>query len=247
TSQPNVDTLHVTTRFFPESGHMVQGIETKLAFKIADQYGRGLDAKGIVTSDLGDTLITFTPHRFGIGSFNFRPQAGRQYTATITLADGKTFSNSMPAVQEKGYVMNVTDNNDGRWKVRVQGKAQEPGQRGERVYLLVHSRQEVKLSEPGYLNFETDLVFYIDKNKLAEGISHFTLFNQNRQPVCERLVFRRPGTNTVSIKSDKENYGSREAVKLELGAQNGFSGDYSISVYLSDSLQTQGDDIASYI
>lgn len=247
TSQPNADTLHVTTRFFPESGHMVQGIETKLAFKIADQYGRGLDAKGIVTSDLGDTLVTFTPHRFGIGSFNFRPQAGRQYTATITLADGKTFSNSLPAVQDKGYVMNVTDNNDGRWKVRVQGKAQEPGQRGERVYLLVHSRQQVKLSEPGYLNFETDLVFYIEKSKLAEGISHFTLFNQNRQPVCERLVFRRPGTNAVSIKSDKENYGSREAVKLELGEQNGFSGDYSIAVYLSDSLQASGDDIASYI
>jgi hypothetical protein len=29
--------------------------------------------------------------------------------------------------------------------------------------------------------------FNIDKNKIAEGISCFTVFNSKMQPVCERL------------------------------------------------------------
>ena len=39
------DSIRVTANFFPEGGNMVQGIETKMAFQIADQNGKGFDAE----------------------------------------------------------------------------------------------------------------------------------------------------------------------------------------------------------
>lgn len=242
--------IPVSARFFPEGGNMVAGIETKLAFHIADQYGKGLDASGIITDDRGDTIQHFATHKLGIGSFNFKPLPDRQYRATILLPDGKTFHNSLPVVYENGYVINVTDNGDGRYKVRIQAKSKEPGQRGERVFLLAHTRQVLKVTEPGYINYETDLVFYIDKAKLGDGVTHITLFNKDRQPVCERLIFKKPAIKAVaSISSDKEVYEARQKVNLAITATGGeLKGtNYSIAVFQADSLQDVDQNIATYL
>lgn len=244
------DSIRVSARFFPEGGNLVAGIETKLAFHVADQYGKGLDAHGIITDDRGDTINNFSAHKFGIGSFNFKPQPERQYKATIYLPDGKSFSNSLPLAYEHGYVMNITDNKDSRLKVRIQAKGKEAGQRGEMVFLLAHTRQILKVTEPGYINYETDLVFYIDKAKLGDGVSQVTLFNKDRQPVCERLVFKKPVTKAVAnISSDKDVYETRQKVNLSInGADSGPGGtNYSIAVFQADSLQNVDDNITSYL
>lgn len=246
------DSARVTASFFPEGGNMVQGIETKIAFHIADQYGKGVDARGLIMDDKGDTIKSFSPYRFGLGNFTFKPLAGHHYKATIQLPDGRSFTNSLPEVYEYGYVMNVTDNKDGRLKVRVQAIGKEPGQRGEQVFLLVHTRQVLKVAEPGYVNYENDLVLYIDKAKLAEGVSHFTLFNKGQQPVCERLVFIWPDKGSTTIASDKNSYGKRQKINLSISSTGkekptGHT-NYSVAVFHIDSLENfEDDDIVSYL
>jgi hypothetical protein len=248
------DPIRVTANFFPEGGNLVQGIESKIAFHIADQYGKGKDAKGVVTDDLQDTITDFSTDRFGIGNFILKPMAGRTYKATILLPEGKSFASSLPAVYEFGYTMTVADNKDGRLKVAIHARGKEPGQRGENVFLLTHTRQTLKVIEPGYINYESDLVLYIDKAKLPEGISHLTLFNSVRQPVCERLVFIRPkNKNSTSISSDKKSYEKRQKVNLSIldtagDTLSSYSNNYSVAVFHLDSLQAfDQDDISSYL
>jgi hypothetical protein len=247
------DSIRVVANFFPEGGNMVQGIQTKVAFQIVDQNGNGVDANGIITNEAGDTIANFSTLRFGIGNFTFKPLAGHSYKAVVTLPDGRSFNSSLPAVYANGYVMNVTDNNDGRLKVRIQARSKEAGQRGETVFLLAHTRQQLKRVEYGFINYETDLVLYIDKAKLDHGISHLTLFNKDRQPVCERLVFTRPANLSItSIGTDKNSYEKRQQVNLSINdtVKNKLAtgANYSVSVYQSDSLQGSGEDnIASYL
>jgi len=247
------DSIRVTANFFPEGGNMVQGIESKVAFQITDQNGNGLDAKGFVTNDAGDTITRFSSYKFGIGNFTFKPLAGRTYKATILLPVGRAFTSSLPIVYDHGYVMNVTDNNDGRLKVRIQARSKEAGQRGETVFLLAHTRHQIKKSEYGFINYETDLVFYIDKATLDEGISHFTLFNKDQQPICERLVFIRPASLAITnISADKNLYDKRQLVNLSVTdtVKNELAtgANYSVAVYQLDSLQPSGEDnIASYL
>lgn len=249
----SMDSVRVMASFFPEGGNMVQGIETKLGFQIADQNGNGLDAEGFVTNNAGDTITKFASFKFGIGSFVFKPLAEQIYKATVLLPGGRAFTSLLPAVYTSGYVMNVTDNQDGRIKIRIQARSKEAGQRGETVLLLAHTRQKLKKAEYGFINYETDLVFYIDKTALDKGISHFTLFNKDRQPVCERLVFIRPGSLAVTnIGTDKNVYEKREQVNLSITdsikKNLAVEANYSVAVYQLDSLQVQGEDnIASYL
>lgn len=246
------DSIRVYANFFPEGGNLVKDIETKVAFRIAGQNGKGIDAKGIVTNERGDTIKTFSAKKFGIGAFSFKPEAGHIYKATIQLPDGKSFSSPLPVVYESGYVMNVTDNGDGRVKVIVRAKGREMEKRGENVFLLAHSRRVLKVTEGGYVNYENDLVFYIDKSKLAEGVSHLTLFNKDQQPVCERLIFKRPANKMpVNISSDKNRYETRQKVNLSISSavdNNTDKANYSIAVFQSDSLNSFDEtDIASYL
>jgi hypothetical protein len=175
--------------FLPEGGNMVDGIETKVAFRITGENGKGINAPGAITKENGDTVVKFSSYKFGIGSFTFRPAANQEYKAIIALPGGKLLTSVLPTVYENGYVMNVTDDNDGRIKIRIRIKKDESKGSGEKVFVLIHNRQVLRVAETGFVNNANELFFQVDKNKLGDGISQVTLFNKDGRPVCERLVF----------------------------------------------------------
>ncbi|MEI9912991.1 MAG: hypothetical protein WDO71_27120 [Bacteroidota bacterium] len=230
--------------FFPEGGHLVEGIETTIAFRITGKNGKGTDARGIVTDNTGDTILQFSPHRFGIGHFTFKPVAGKSYTAIILLPGGKYIHRALPVAEPFGYVMNVTDNKDGRLKVVVQAKARQTNQAGEDLFLLAHNPQSIKFSAQRYISYNNELVFYIDKVRLGEGVNHVTLFNKDQQPVCERLVFIHPSSPVpAEITSNKKVYAARQPVDLSVLLKSNTDIDAancSVSVYQLDSLQEAG-------
>src|SRR5882757_8132005 len=53
--------LKYNVAFFPEGGNLVENISSKVAFRISDQYGRGIECTGIVTEDDQDTIVRFYP------------------------------------------------------------------------------------------------------------------------------------------------------------------------------------------
>jgi hypothetical protein len=229
---------------------MVQGLENRLAFKLTDKSGRGVEGSGVVISSSGDTVSKFTTHKFGIGSFSFRPQEGQTYKAQVTTAGGDQFSQALPAAQQTGYTMGLREEKEGSLKISIQ--CNEPGQEGQMVYLLTHTRGVSKGSDKAMVLNGT-ASFYIDKSKPGEGVSQFTIFNHQGQPVCERLFFKRPsGGLTLSAHSDKEQYGTRSKVSLAIQCTgkggSATPADLSLSIFLLDSLQaSKGIDIQSYL
>jgi hypothetical protein len=92
--------------------------------------------------------------------------------------------------------------------------------------------------------------FLIEKNKLSEGISHFTLFNTSGIALAERLYFIRPASQlNLSILADKTSYGSRKKVSLELISKDekGLDIDASVSVYASGGSGSDEADIFDYL
>ena len=66
-------------QLFPEGGTLVNGIESKIGFKLSDQYGTGEDGEGYVLNDRNDTLVHFKTSKFGRGSFKITPDASMHY------------------------------------------------------------------------------------------------------------------------------------------------------------------------
>jgi hypothetical protein len=112
--------------------------------------------------------------------------------------------------------------------------------------------QTVSAAESAYISGGT-AHFKISKNALAEGTTHFTIFNDAKQPLCERLYFKRPAQQLIiTAAADQQQYNLRKKVSINLSANDAagklLNPDMSIAVYRTDSLQAiDYDDIFSYL
>jgi hypothetical protein len=245
-NKQTVPTRNYDLQFFPEGGNLVQGVQSKVAFKIVDQSGKGIDCKGSVVNKNNDTVATFQPFKFGIGNFGFTPEAGNNYKAIVKLPD-TTFTRELPAALEQGYVLRLSSTSGSQLRLSVSTNIKSAGV----VYLFVHARQISKVSERGIL-VNGAVEFNIDKNKLEDGISHITIFDQNNLPVCERLYFIQPSQKLIIQPTiEQQEITSRKKVKLTVNSidesKRSVPADISVSVYRVDSFQSnQSEAIDSY-
>ncbi len=232
-------------QFFPEGGNLIEGIKNKVAFRVVDATGMGISFNGFVISPAGDTIVSFSPLKFGLGHFTFTPKSGT-YQIIIKEKNGRISTSSLPVAQANGYTIMVTDTTQNRIKVTVRGNETNGT---TLVYLIGHTRQLINFAIVQNL-INGKISFLLDKNELGEGINHLTVFSQSLQPVCERLYFNRP-TNKINvlINSDKPVYETRDKISLQLAInneQNQFANS-SLSVFKNDALQQiKPTDIQSY-
>jgi hypothetical protein len=229
-------------QFFPEGGQLVRGLPSRVAFKVTDQYGRGVAATGTVADARGITVASFQTLKFGLGSFLLTPAATGSYTATVRLPGGATSTGKLPAVAEQGYTLLLTDESPTSLTLAV--RAQMPQATGP-LRLLAHTGQQVTATvETQFANGQA--VFQVAKRQLRPGITHFAVFN-GRQPVAERLYFRRPA-RALAIRGSASAtaYGPRSQVKVQVGTAQAAA--LSLAVYRLDSLSAGAPaDISSYL
>jgi len=234
--------------FFPEGGNLVAGIKSKVGFKAVAQNGEGADIRGVIVDQKNDTVAGFKSLKFGMGNFSFTPARGNVYRAVVTIGGHAPITKELPAINNQGYVMSVTDNGSDRLGVDVKNNENTGGN----IYLFVHTRQALKTAQSAEVNNGT-AHFSINKSDIGEGISHFTVFNTAKQPVCERLYFKRPAKQLlIGASTDAPQYGLRKKVNIAVQAKDAsgkaLNADMSMSVYRVDSLQTiEHGNIFSYL
>ena len=237
---------HFDVQFFPEGGDLVDGLQTKVAFRVINEGGAGVDFNGMIISQNNDTVARFHPAKFGIGFFLFTPDKTKQYRAVIKPADSKSITQSLPPVRDNGFVMSVSDAGTGTISVSVHTNTQDPS-----VYLFIHSQQHISAARLLSIKngaAETE----VDKSLLGDGISHITLFNNTKQPVCERLYFKEAQKKLViTADADNAQYEPRKKVTIDVLSKDKnekpMPANMSMAVFLSDSMQRQDQDIYSYL
>lgn len=223
-----------SVQFFPEGGNLVAGMESKIGFKANDQFGNLLDATGYVEDELKQRIVPFETKKFGMGQFLFKPVMGKKYHAVLMI-HGKEIFSELPNIFQQGTVMQLTENAEKQIVINVQTTYEIQG-----VNLLVHTRSALKAAVHQDL-LDGKLRFIVPDSLLGEGISAFTLFDEQYHPLCERLFFKKPSNvMQLAAQMDKETYGKRNKVNLTLNAVNNnlpTPANLSISVFLLDSLQ----------
>ncbi|MCI1188561.1 hypothetical protein MON38_14115 [Hymenobacter sp. DH14] len=235
---PKADSVAYDAQFFPEGGNLVQGLRSRVAFKVTDPAGHGVAATGQVLDNKGAVVATFATQQLGMGSFFLTPLDSQQpYTAVLkpSGSPARPVRRALPRAFGQGYVLRLDDTSPTQLTLTVNATGQQP----ETLYLLGHSRQKVALTARLALaNGQATYAF--DKSQLLEGISHLTLFTAGRQPVCERLYFRAPTRHlALAASADQPSYAARAPVSVQVAApgQMGRSS-VSMAVYQLDSLAT---------
>jgi hypothetical protein len=235
-------------QFFPEGGNLVNDLPARVGFKVVDQNGKGVDASGIIVDQDKKTVASFESLNFGMGNFSFVPLANNHYTAFIKVNGNNVTVADLPVVYREGYVLKVEEENNDEIIATIYSNSRSTHQF---VYLLIHTREMLKLADVLSLN-NGKAVVRIPKTKLGDGISCFTLFDAEKKPVCERLYFKQPAALSVIAQPDLDEYGTRKRIILDIrlngsGSDTG-TADLSLSVFKLDSLQhAPMRDIRSYI
>lgn len=219
---PSEMAMSTHVRFFPEGGHLVNGLECKVAFEVSHKNSENI----VIKDGAGEIVTTAKALHNRIGYFSITPRFGETYTAEY---NGMDFN--LPKIRQRGYGFKV--NNLGNESLFIDITRTEDIDL-DGAFVIGHMRGLVFLQQGGLTNDNSRLK--IDKSSLPDGVAQFTLFSKSGNPVAERAVFISHQNNEVVVeaKVPYEYFNLRQNAEISVGLKSATSdsidGDFSISV-----------------
>jgi len=192
------DLMAVTPTLYPEGGHLVAGVENRVAFEANNEEGFHTEGTLTVTDKAGNKVAEGKTENRGRGTVTFVPKEGESYKATYVVekdADLMTPKEAkMPEVETDGCALQVTRNGDAfTIKIGAQGTAAS-----ETLGLTVMSQgvlqgfQELGSGKEHSLDLKT--------GAMPIGILQLTVFNTEGRIYADRLVFNTPDMTNMGGK-----------------------------------------------
>jgi len=199
----------VDLQFFPEGGDLVAGLKSKVAFKALNEFGKPSDITGIIIDNNDKVVANFKSYHDGMGAFEFTPEKGKSYSAKILRPNNISTVYDLPEAKKNGFVLSV-ENVDNFINGTISSAQPSKG------FLLAQSSDSILFSEKFKVN-SNDYQFKIPANNFPTGIMQLTIFDDNKNPQCERLIFvNRQKQLNINITTDKEKYQPRENVDVTI-------------------------------
>jgi hypothetical protein len=177
----------VSLQFFPEGGDLVEGVESRVAFKATDDQGFPVAVKGDIVDSKTQKIITFSDTHDGMGYFSLQPAANENYKAVWKDSKGAVRETPLPPAKSSGVVLSIfkTGNN-----LTYSLNRSENVPADQRVYQVVaHMQQATVYMARINLSGKTKVVAPIPYDELQDGIMQVTLFSADNRPLAERIVF----------------------------------------------------------
>ncbi|MBB4108677.1 hypothetical protein [Pedobacter zeae] len=198
-------------KFYPEGGCLVNGLVSKVGFEIKDNEGTYLKAKAVLYAD-HEVLDTIATNAMGIGTFMIQPQLTKNYTMRILGEGGERGEHKLPEILSKGVVLtsgSAVANNE--FKIRIAANAVT------KVHLIMHNFSDIFLQTPLILSAGTPQNVRFQLDSVPAGLQAVTVLDSNYKPLAERIFFAHyDQINTISIDGGKQEYFTRDSVKLKL-------------------------------
>jgi hypothetical protein len=233
------DTSEWTASVFPESGTLVEGINTKCAVR--------LQSKGITPSEWSGYVVdaakpdvkisSFKGFDQNVGAFSLTPKAGVQYQLIINDSKGNRKVVDLPAVSDSGINLQVSTGNEAV-KFSLKSKNTASGT-SYTVIGTINNQLVFKVNSDKI--FEKN--FSIPAQQLVNGILQLTVFDDKENIVAQRLTFVQPGLLNIKkpeIKSVAFNEASRASNAFSI-APNENNDAYTVLV-MDGSLESSEDE-----
>lgn len=204
----------ISLELFPEGGDLVTGLEGNVAFRALNEFGKPADIEGVVLTEKGSQVSSFTSYHMGMGAFTFNPQPNEKYHVKITKPEGIKTTYPVPAALPEGYVMNIDNVKKGELGVHIRST------QAEELTLIAQVR--------GKIYYSTIINASKGKNKIVfpttgfpVGVAQITLFDSKGTPRAERLAFvNKDKQMNISVTTSKEKYLPREKVVMTINVKD---------------------------
>ncbi len=174
-TKPKKERLIVT--FYPEGGHLIRGVENRVAFDIVNQLGEAQDVKGTITTAENGT-IELKPDYMGRGTFSLTP-GEKRLEASFTWK-GKNYTFDLPKAEREGVALLLEDT------VLTLTSCQLPVQELGLSVLCRGTLKYFKRLQPKEGRAQT---ISLPLDSLSTGVNEVTIFDENGRIYADRLFF----------------------------------------------------------
>ncbi len=221
-------------QFFPEGGELISGIPMQIAYKAIKSDGLAITNNGVVVDNEGNEFSSFTSSNFGMGTFYLNAEANKTYQAKFSFSDGSTKVYDLPKPKSAGITLQISNTNPEFVTLKVIANLSYLDlNKGKEFYIVMQGGNIMYYAAKIILQGQVATV-KVPKNNFPTGIIQATLFNNNAQPVSERLSFMYfANTINLALKTDLPTYKPKQKVKLTLNATalaKPVVGNFSISI-----------------
>lgn len=170
--------------FFPESGYMINGLVTKIAYAVRDQFGYPINASGHIISSTNDTVAEIKTLHDGMGAFYLMPDAEKEYFATWKDEFGNKKNTALPSALKDGIAMQL------RWQNnQLFFSIESTIKQTQKIIIRATVQQQVVYKAAMRVDTGKKIQGQIITENLPSGIMLVTLFNEKEQAFAERIVF----------------------------------------------------------
>ena len=215
---------------FPEGGVLVNGLNTKLAFKATNGSGMPVYIKGVLQNSKNEILDSIMVSHDGMGVFHLTPLEGEHYSLIWIdehLHEGIT--SIMPA-QKEGVSLNISMGYKKAF-VKLERTRNVPNNY-KQLKLLVHQNQHLLYSVDFKSGDPLEQKIGLNIDTFPTGIVQFSLFTNDWLPIEERIIFvnnRLPEFET-KIATTITNLNKRGKNSVEVEVLDSSDANMSISI-----------------
>jgi len=170
-------------KFYPEGGHFVKGLPSRVAFFVSDKNGEHQNLGGQLLDENKQGLLAVNSFREGRGVFEFTPDGKPKY---LRIADKKGNQHDflLPTPVDEGLTMNLNMLKDDEVTATIH--ASESMQGKLLGYTMIHNGQIIQADT---LTCEKAFMIPFDRATLPEGVSQLTFFTSDGHIQAERQFF----------------------------------------------------------
>ncbi len=188
----------IDAQFLPESGHLLHNVENNIGVVIKDSQGFGIaNTKGEVFDKDNNVLTTFETNQFGIGKFQLLADINNSYSVNIKNANKDFSFNLNQNIESKGIIMSLKSLKSKVFVSLITNAESLETVKNKRHTLMIHNGDNYDIMDI-YFTDQTVVTKAIEYSNSASGVNILTLFNENDQPVAERLFFNYEGINVLT-------------------------------------------------
>ena len=233
---------------FPESGDLVNGVNSKIAFLASNQNGDPVSIRGAIKTSNNEFIDSFFTEHDGMGSFVIdKINADENYFIFWTDQFGIPGYKALPAIKKSGAVIQAQSLNK-KLLVGIQ-RSDIKSENLKTLYLLAHMNQQVFSKSKINLESRTFALTEINTTEYPTGVLQLTLFNASWQPVAERIVFVNnqqyqfsPKINTI-LKGENK----RDKNIIEIDVTDSVIANMSLSVTDAGLLQERNSIVSQFL
>jgi|GEM_PF-438946 hypothetical protein len=212
-------TNELDAQFLPESGHLLHGVSNTVGVVVKDNLGYGVPyIEGTVFGKNNEVLTSFKTNKLGIGKFPLFAEINTPYRIRLTHGNKDFDFNLNQKIEERGVVISL-NRTKSKVFISVVTNAESLDLIKNKTYsLLWHNGDKTTVIDVRFTD-QTTVTTAIDLTIAPPGVHILTLFNENKQPISERLFFNYEGLNILTS-DDISASKTKDSVAVALNFKN---------------------------